>query len=160
MLSDRARELEATLKHLRELIDSPTPIEAGRDEIRATNDMPKKPKARPSRRKSPPVLTKVVQYNLTGVPEWKKPGQSPADSPEVTQTRLFFHKLAEELASVVLKTMARNINEPPAVASRRLKQHIEQTLLDAVSDMKEYFAEEDARQTSIPLYPERPRQDK
>ena len=149
MLSDRAKELEATLKHLRELIDSPTPIE--KKPVKAA---PPKPKARPSAQKSPPVLTKVVQYSLTGVPEWKKMEESPAPSREAAQTERFFHDLAEELASTVLKTMARNINEAPSVASRQLKQDIEQTLLDAVTDMKEYFAEQDSRQASIPLYPD------
>ena len=152
MLSDRAKELEATLKHLRELIDSPTPIEAKQTEEKPAKTAPPKPKARPSARKSPPVLTKVVQYSLAGAPEWQKPKEPPAPSPEVVETERFFHDLAEELASTVLKTMARNINEPPSVASRRLKQDIEQTLLDAVTDMKEYFAEQDARQASIPLY--------
>ena len=151
MLSDRAKELEATLKHLRELIDSPTPIETEKSQTSpdVNNRLPK-PRTRANRQKSPPVLTKVVQYNLAGVPEWKKSRQKP--TPEAEKTERFFHDLAEELASVVLKTMARNINEPPSVASRRLKQDIQQTLLEAVSDMKDYFAEQDARQASIPIF--------
>jgi len=151
VLSDRAKELEATLKHLRELIDSPTPIES-EPEASQTLPLPPTPKARPSKRKPPPVLTKVVQYSLAGTPEWQQPQKRVTPAPEVVKTERFFNDLADDLAAVVLKTMARNINEAPAVASRRLTQSIRRTLLNAVTDMKEYFAEQDSRQTSIPLY--------
>lgn len=155
MLSDRAKELEATLKHLRELIDSPTPIETP-NPTPSDARLPK-PKTRPSQRKSPPVLTKVVQYSLAGTPEWQKPDTPPAPTPEAKETERFFDDLADEIASRVLKTMAQNINEPPGIASRRLKRDIRQTLLNAVGDMKEYFSEKDSRQASIPLYADKPK---
>ncbi len=157
MLSDRAKELEATLKHLRELIDSPTPIES---EPPAPQPQPPAPKARPSKRKPPPVLTKVVQYSLAGTPEWQQPQKRVTPAPEVVETERFFNDLADDLAAVVLKTMANNINEAPALASRRLKQSIHRTLLNAVTDMKEYFAEQDSRQASIPLYSGEPEKDR
>ena len=87
MLSDRAKELEATLKHLRELIDSPTPIEAeAESEPTPPLSQPPTPKARPSKRKPPPVLTKVVQFSLAGTPEWQQPQKRVTPAPEVVET--------------------------------------------------------------------------